>query len=84
MDQIELSDPGSGGRMEEACLPAGIEMGQETTEASSMEEPSTAVEAVRYLLLARELRQLGEEAAADRWQSQANAWLERFSNVGDP
>ncbi len=52
--------------------------------AVGIEEPSTAVEAVRYLLLARELRQLGQEAAADRWQSQANAWLDRFSNVVDP
>ena len=83
MDQIELSDPGSGGQAEEACLPVSIDTGLETAKAAGIEEPSTAVEAVRYLLLARELRRLGQEAAAERWQSPANAWLERFSNASD-
>ena len=46
------------------------------------EEPANAVEAVRYLFLAKELRRLGQTQAADRWQAKAAAWLNRLSASG--
>lgn len=46
-------------------------------------EPSSAVEAVRYLFLSRELRRLGQVEAADRWQAKAVAWLGRVSPTGE-
>ena len=52
-------------------------------ESPEIAEPTTAVEAVRYLFLAKELRRLGQAQAADRWYDLAVAWLERFSASHD-
>lgn len=48
-----------------------------------VEEPASAIEAIRYLFLARELRGLGQTHAADRWQAKATAWLARISPPTD-
>ncbi len=50
---------------------------------ANAEGPTTAVEAVRYLFLAKELRRLGQTHAADRWQAKAMSWLERLSEPSD-
>lgn len=47
---------------------------------SADDKAVSAVEAVRYLFLAKELRRLGQSQAADRWQAKATAWLQRLSS----
>ena len=55
-----------------ACLPC--------TTAKPMNDPpraSSAIGAVRCLYLARVVRRLGHQRAADRWNARAMRWLER-------
>ncbi len=40
-------------------------------------EDISAVEAVRCVFLARELRKLGQTEAAARWEARAAAWIRR-------
>lgn len=70
-------------RAEGPHLPNGADPTSDPTGSVGIKEPTTAVDAVRYLFLARELRSLGEAQAADRWQAQATAWLERLSLSND-
>jgi hypothetical protein len=58
-------------------LAGGIEASSDTPMTSDIDEPTSAVEAIRYLYLARELYRLGQVQAADRWHAKAMVWLDR-------
>ena len=82
MDQAKLApyDHGSTVRKADTCLSVGADPMPHALELSEIEEPASAVEAVRYLFLAKELRRLGQDSAADRWQAKAMAWLARLDS----
>lgn len=82
MDQIKLAtcDIGPTHSEASASLPASAETPARTQDSADIAEPINAVEAVRYLFLAKELRRLGQGHAADRWQAKATAWLQRLSS----
>ena len=85
MDHTKLAPCELGATNSEAHKPLPV---RPSTTAGSPEspeipEPATAVEAVRYLFLAKELRRLGQADAADRWHAKAVAWLGRLSSSDD-
>lgn len=84
-DQMEVApyDLGLPDRQTESPLPDGVEAASDVSSIADPSEPITAVEVVRYLFLAKELRRQGQPLAADRWQAKAMAWLERFSTPTD-
>ena len=80
MDQTKLAPCHHGSTAREADTSLSVSAGPtvDALESSEIEEPTSAVEAVRYLFLAKELRRLGQAPAADRWQAKAIAWLARL------
>jgi hypothetical protein len=85
MDQTKLAACGLSpvNRGTDCHLPIRAVSEPDSLATLDFEEPTNAIEAVRFLLLAEDLRRLGQSRAAERWQAKAQAWLAHLSAPSD-